>query len=261
MLNVVLRESNKITETIFEDFQKNTDSKEFEICDGVIVGLLEELNGKVTTLKTLLDSKSYDSLDMITRAIFENHVYLKYILTINTKDRATAYAKSAEINEFKLFDRVTEETKVGEELRGFIGKSIADIKAVNISASNTSYRDQLTGDYLKLLNTTNINTQWFNEDGKTRNFEQLCIKQDLRSEYELVYRIFSKDVHSSKALSRLKFSKNEVKVGNFNINPSLHSRISALFLMKSSRAILEYYNLKKTLKKFNTIIEINNKYK
>ena len=261
MLNLVLSESNKITDSIFDEFINNTDNKEFEAYDAVIVGLLEDLIGKVMSLKTLLDANSYDSLDIIARTIFETHVYLNYILALNTKDRAMAYAKSAELSEFKLYDRVTEETKVGEELRGFIGKSITDIKAANLKASNESYRDKLTSDYLKLLNTKRVSTNWFNEDGKTGNFEQLCTKQGLRSEYELVYRMFSKDVHSNKALSRLRFSKNEVQVGNFNVIPSLHSGMSARFLVESSSAVLEYYNLKNTLKYFNPMFKVNNKYK
>lgn len=257
MFNVVLREADKITGDILKGFENNTENKEFEIYDGVIVGLFEDLIAKVNSLKVLIDANCYDSHDAISRMIFENHVYLKYILSQDTKERATAYAKSAKISEFKLYDLLTEETKVGKELREFMGISNAAIKAANLSAEDATYRDKLYKDYQNLLNTSNVKTSWYNADGKTGSFEQLCNKQGLRSEYELLYRIFSRDIHANKALSRLKLTENQVQIGNFNVDPKLNTNMSALFLMESARSVMAHYNLKKTLKAFNTMLKIN----
>lgn len=257
MLNVILRESDKITEQILKSLENNADNKQFEIYDAVILGLFEDLIAKVNSLKVLIDNNCYDSLDVISRSAFEAHVYLKYILSQDTQARSAAYAKSAKLSEFRLYDQLTEENKSGKELREYIGLTNEKIKATNLSPSDEDYRNKLTNDYLKLLNTASTKTVWFNSDGRTGNFEQLCNKQGLKNEYELVYRIYSRDVHSLKALSRLKLSDNEVQIGNFNVDPSLNTNMSALFLMGSSRSVMEYYGLKKTLNSFNTMLRIN----
>lgn len=261
MLHVILREADKITDEVLKDFENSSPIKEFDLHDGVIIGLLEDMVAKITSLKVLLDAQCYDSIDLITRSVFESHIYLKYILKQNQEKRAKAYAYSAKIDDLRLFDRITEETKVGRELRGYLGQSVDKIKEANRDALSFEYRERITSHYLNLLNTESDKTVWYNDDGKSRNIEQLCIKLNMRKEYELIYRIFSKDVHSNKALSRLKLSKNEVQVGNFDIDPTLHTGMSSLFLMESSREVLSYYKLKKQLTTFNTLIKINYQFK
>ncbi|WP_236610228.1 DUF5677 domain-containing protein [Planococcus halocryophilus] len=257
MFNVVLRESNKISDKVFDEFQGRADNNEFELHDGVIIGLFEDLIAKINSLKVLIDAKCYDSHDIISRSIFEAHVYLKYILSQDTKERGSAYAKSAKLSEFKLYDKLIEESKVGKDLRESLGMSIDDLKNGDLSVSDEAHRSEVTNDYLNLLNTSSAKTLWYNADGKTGSFEQLCIKQGLRNEYEILYRIFSRDVHSNNALSRLKISNNMVQVGNFNIDPKLNTNMSAIFLVESSRSVMEYYKLKQPLRSFNTMLKIN----
>lgn len=261
MLKAVLRESDKTSGKVIESFDPEKSNKEFDIHDGVILGLLENIIAKTKSLVLLIESRNYDASDLIARAIFESHVYLKFILETNEKDRARAYAYSSKISDIKLLDRILEESKVGKELRSFLGKTKEEIENENTKALDEQERQRITTQYLSLLGATKTKTNWFDFDGKTTSFEILCGKMNMMKEYELLYRIFSKDVHSNRALSRIKAADNEIQIGNFDVDPKLHISLVSLFLMESSRSVFTYYNLKNELRAFNTMLAINHKYK
>lgn len=261
MLKVVLRESDKISEKVIDSFTTDKANKEFDIQDGVIIGLFENIIAKTKSLIHLLDSQNYDASDLIARAIFESHVYLKFILEENEIQRAKAYAYGSKISDYKLLDRILEESKVGRELRDFLGKTEEEIKKDHSNAMDDQERDRVTSEYLALLNAKKTKTNWYDFDGKTTSFEILCGKMGMMKEYELLYRIFSKDVHSNRALARIKASENEIQIGNFDVDPKLHISLVALFLMESARSVLGYYKLKNDLRSFNAMLQVNQKFK
>lgn len=261
MLKVVLRESDKTSGKVIEIFNPEVSNKEFDIHDGVILGLLENIIAKTKALVLLVESKNYDASDIIARAVFESHVYLKFILAENERDRARTYAYSSKLSDLKLLDRILEDSRVGKELREFLGKTKEEVETENSKALDEQERQRITDQYLSLLNATKTKTNWFDFDGKTTSFEILCGKMNMMKEYELLYRIFSKDVHSNRALSRIKAAENEIHIGNFDVDPTLHISLVSLFLMESSRSVFTYYNLKKELRAFNAMLAVNHKYK
>lgn len=256
----MLRESDKISEKVINSFTPERANKEFDIQDGVILGLLENIIAKTKSLINLLDSQNYDVSDLIARAIFESHVYLKFILKENESQRARAYAYGSKISDYKLLDRILEESKVGKELRAFLGKTKEEIEQDYSIALDEQERDRVTNDYLSILNTNKTKTNWYDFDGKTTSFEILCGKMMMMKEYELLYRIFSKDVHSNRALARIQASENEIMIGNFDVDPKLHISLVSLFLRESSREVMAYYNLKKDLRSFDVMLQVNHKY-
>lgn len=257
MMKAIIRESDKISGSVIDNFNKKNPPVEFDIPAAVIIGLLENIIAKSKSLRVLLEADNYDASDVITRSIFESHVYLKYILSADVEQRARLYAYSSQLSDFKLHDKITEETSVGSELRSFLGKTKQEILQETANMPIESEREKITNKYLSLLNTDKTRTAWYNFDGKTSTFETLCLKMDMRKEYEILYRIFSKDVHANRALSRIKAAEDVIQIGNFDIDPTLHISITSMFLMESSRSVLQYYNLNKELRAFNTMLAIN----
>jgi len=255
-LNYIFNKVDKVTEKVLEKFSIQHETAEFDIHDGVIIGLLEDILGKIKSLNILIEAKSLDSIDVVMRSAFEGYVYLSYILKTDTKQRARAYAYKNEIEEIKLFEKMTEKNKSGKKIRDFLGQTREDVLSYNPQVTPEYIKD-LHNKYENLFSPKEMKKNWFDFDNKTKNIEQLCIKLEMEVEYNLIYRLFPKDVHSSRALSRLQVSEQKISVGTFEKDSYLHKSLASLFLMEIARAVLTYYDLQNELKLFNMNVRLN----
>jgi hypothetical protein len=82
-----------------------------------VLGLLEDMVGKITSLITLIEARNNHVLDSITR-IFENYVYIKYILEKDSFERGKAYFYSQKLNEIKFFDQISDMSLAGNGSMG-----------------------------------------------------------------------------------------------------------------------------------------------
>lgn len=251
----IFRKVNEITDTVIHSFEDN-EHKEFDLHDGVIIGLLEEIIGKIKSLEILVTKENFNAIDTIMRSTFEAYVYLMFILEKDTEKRAKAYAFKSKLDELKLFELYTGNDSEGKSIRRFLNIPQEEILRLN-SRITPEYINQYKEKYKNLYKPSEMKKKWYNFNGKTNNFEQLCKSIKKEEEYHLIYRFFSKDVHSSRALSRVRAKENEIQIGIFDANPSLHINLSTSFLLESGKAVLEYYNLKKALTLFKSNIRIN----
>lgn len=250
---------DEITEKVLKRFEEKQ-TKEFGIHDGVIIGLLEEVLGKLKSLKILIENENFDSNDIVMRSAFEAYVYLFFILEDDTEKRARAYAYKNKVEEIKLFEQMTEGSRKGNAIRGYLGITLEEVLANNPQI-NSEYIIRIKEKYENLFSPKEMKKTWFDFDNKTKNFEQLCTKMGMEVEYNLIYRIFSKDVHSNRALSRLKFTEKEVSVGVFDKGTLLHRNMASLILVKLGRKVLQYYKLQNDLNLFNANVRVNYKLK
>lgn len=117
--NRVIIESEKVFEKVIDGYFKPKGIK-VDISDVVILGLLENLINHSKSMKILLENNHYASLDTILRVIFENFVFIKYILDKDTEYRSKSYFYSTKIKEIKLLNMITEDSLEGSEVRKFL---------------------------------------------------------------------------------------------------------------------------------------------
>ncbi|PAD67013.1 hypothetical protein CHH83_20820 [Bacillus sp. 7586-K] len=257
-LSKILIETDKVTKNVLKKcFEINYPEKEINIHDAMILGLLEDMIGKTKSLVTLIQNQDYNVLAAITRMIFESHIYLKFILDKETVNRASSYFFSMKIDEIKLFDSLIEQSLVGREIRKFLSIDRTKFLEQNSKHINEQYRRDVEHDYLKALNLKSKKDKWYNYNGKIRSFRDLCKHLNMEKEYVLLYKTFSKEIHSQEALKYFSFEKNMITVLEKQDNSELYTSSVSLFLIETVRAIYTYYDLYKDKREFNNILKLN----
>ncbi|MBU5214936.1 DUF5677 domain-containing protein [Heyndrickxia oleronia] len=259
LLKKLLKEATKSTELVFSKAFPDENSK-FDIHDGVILGLFEDMIKKIESLVFLIDNEKFASTDSITRNIMENYVYLRTIFSNDYKLYTRSYFASIKLKETKDYKKIISQDKTGNEIRNKIGTSISDLKKL-VDFENPDDRIQDIKDrYSDVFNLRKENQNWYNLDGKTKNFEQLCIKNNLIAEYELAYRILSKEVHAMDIFKRFDIYENLVHLLEDSKDTKMLIAIVSKFLLDTIESLYQFYNLRDELKKFKTLLKLNYRY-
>ena len=258
ILTRILNESEGALELIFDKHFHKRQIK-LEIEDAVLLGFFEDMVRKADIVKLLIEEEKGTSIDIISRSLLESYVYFKLLLKKDRRLYAQSFWLARNIKGMEMMKKVLEKNRNGQKLRELLGRQLEDIERdMNIIKAIKKVSD-LKNKYSNILNRRNEKQAWYNLDGKTRNFEQLCRKMNLYAEYELVYRILSNEVHSTNILDRWCFESNEVQVYTDNKDIRLNKSLIKMFLLEGVRELYEFYGLKKELNKFNIMLSINYK--
>ncbi len=244
-----------------EVFQNEESIVEFTYKDAVVMGLIKNLINHSKSLYILLDNKHHTSVDAILRTIFENYVYLKFILEKNSLVRAKSYAYSNRISEYQMFDKLTEQTLKGKDMRNLLKVTLEEVTAMFEKKDSPERRSEIESLYLEEFGMKWLKQKWYNLDGETKNFKALCIKMGMEPEYEFIYSILSTEVHGKDAMKNLDVQEFFVILKDSHTKDSkLHISMASLYLMESVRVIYQHYDMKKKLRHFNTMLRIHRKY-
>ncbi|MEQ6378748.1 DUF5677 domain-containing protein [Bacillaceae bacterium S4-13-56] len=226
----------------------------------MILGLLENLINHSKSMLILLMQKHHVSIDTILRTIFENYVYLKFVLEKDTDKRAKSYGCSTKLKEIQLMDNLAEDSLRGHSLREFLKIKKDDVSKLSKEMSET-YKERVIDQYLNELGMKRLEQKWYNLNQNTKTLKKLCEDLDLTVEYELIYSILSTETHAKDAIQRFFFEKNYIRILEVMKNELLYVSMAGLYLIESVRLIYTYYNLKKCLTNFNALIAINDKFR
>ncbi|WP_042142807.1 DUF5677 domain-containing protein [Paucisalibacillus sp. EB02] len=256
ILKKILKEAEGSLELVFDKaFSKI--NKELEIEDAVTLGFFEDMVRKIDSFTTLAEKEKSSSIDLITRSILESYVYLKLLFLRERRLYARSYMATQKLRELSMYNKITSDNKNGKKIRELLGKGIDDIKkATNFGATEEKLKD-LKEQFSDVFERRRENQKWYNLDGKTKNFEQLCIKLDMFAEYELAYRILSNEVHSMDIMKRWHFEKNQVFVLEGYKNNDMNVSIVSKLLLEALNELYNLYGLNKELIRFKTILAIN----
>lgn len=259
MLKKAYKESEQALELIFNTYFQD-ESKEFDMHDSVRLGLFEDMSRKVKSLIDLIENGNTSSLDTITRSLLESSAYLRLLISKENEIYARSYYLSIKLKEIDMLNKITANNKVGRKIRALMKRSEKEIREelelFNIEEELIKLRES----YADVLMKRKDKDSWYNLDGKTKNFEQLCIKLDMVAEYELLYRLLSKEVHSLNVTDMFVVKEGSVLVKNSNDNQGLQIVLVNTLLLDGIEQIYNYYGLKEELKKFYTLLKVNYKY-
>lgn len=261
-LTRINREADSVAEIVLHDVFTNQTSREFNYEDAAILGLLENIINQVKSLQILAEHNHHTSADVILRAIFENFVYLKFILEKDTALRGKAYHYSIRLSEFEMIDKLMEQSLRGRKLRELVDQKLSSVVEMYESKTDSENRHRIETEYLDSIGMQRLGQKWYNLDMKTNNLKKLCCKLGLEPEYELIYSILSKEAHGKDAIQWFELQRDFVaikKSSNYKDN-LLHVQLASLYLIQSVKAIYEYYRLKNRLRHFNTMLGVHKRF-
>ncbi|UTR11059.1 DUF5677 domain-containing protein [Evansella sp. LMS18] len=263
LLKKTLKESNSALEKILNN-HFNKKNKELNISDVVTLALFEDMVEKIESLIVLIELKKNASMDTISRSILENRVYLKLLLSKDNVIYSRSYFAAKKIDDLKMYYKITTPGKLGNNIRELLGNpSIESIKEASNYDSYEVEVQKLKRDFEDVFRLREVKHAWYNLDGKTSTLEQLCNKKniDMHAEYELMYRLLSKEVHAKDALSRWRFKENEVSVVIANKQDfDMHISLANTFLIETLDSLYSFYNMDRELKKFRTLLALTANY-
>lgn len=257
-LEYLIKQADKLLERIFTE-ALNGRNEPLNLCDGAIIGLLNNLIEISKSVITLQSSVTHAGIESLLRVSFENHVYLKYITLDDTDNRARAYMLSDKLFSIRFYEMLLMNGKESRAARDFLGQSKDEIRESNTDFSNPEYIRKTTEQYLSCFNYEGKPRKWYDFDGKTNNFEELCRKVDEHTTYFMVYRIFSRETHSANASEYIQVDKENEKVALLRplMDPKLSKNILCLFLFETISRLYEYYNMQNHKRTFYINVKRN----
>lgn len=170
----------------------------------------------------------------------------------NKKDLAHSYLASVRNDEFALYRLITEDNRVGRKIRDWLNIDENSIKKE--SGIDEGYFDKEL--FSKIYQMRKPNHKWYNLDGKTNTLEALCHRLEMDEYYNLIYRIFSKEVRSKNVMKLFQIEQENLVGLGITVDEKLHDSIISFYLLNSIRDVYKEYGMKKELTEFNTIVSI-----
>jgi len=179
----------------------------------VVTCFLRQIIEDMDAISILINKSSADPCFLNLRRLFENHIYLKYILKEKCEERAKAYYVNHLINKRKIAEKEDASTNQGKILREKLKK---DELSENFSIptkeckSETDKIDKILQEpqyqYLKTefdKQKEIKRTHWYSLDNKSTSLERLSDFVGCSGRYEALYRYFSQYSHSENELDNI----------------------------------------------------------
>lgn len=226
-----------------------------DVQDAVTIAFIEDMAQKAETLKLLLENNS-DYIDSVTRNIFELSIYLELLLSKDNKIYGRSYRAYIQYRGYKMYQDVIAQNKLGRKIREWLDIDREDfIEGAPVEVEEGL--EHIRNTYSDVFNLRSENHAWYNLDGKTKNFQQLCNKLDKQADYEVFYRLMSSEVHSLDVLGRWNFEKDGIYVLENFKETSMHINMATSLLLNTIDKAYSFYGLNDRLKKFRALISVN----
>lgn len=161
-------------------------------------------------ISILIKNSSIDNSKSLVRVLIESIFNLEYLLQENTKNRALAYLVWNAHKDLKFIEQINSQTESGKRLKANISK---DKFAKDIAIEYRPEFDEgkknaeellkqpdyipVEIEYQRTHHSIKKNPNWFTLYDGPIDFEQLSAKINLNSFYQLNYRFYSKNIHST----------------------------------------------------------------
>ncbi|MEK4922412.1 DUF5677 domain-containing protein [Cytobacillus sp. FSL R5-0569] len=257
-------ESNLLSQVIFDEVFAPEYNRQFDMHDMAIVGLFEDMHGKIGSLIRLIDVDDRYSLNAISRMVMENYVYLKYILEKETYQRGRAYLYSSHLKSIKIYQELIDDNLVASDVRSFLNTTKDEIKKDFKKSTSENFIGDVTEGYAKSLGLKSGESRkyWYNFNGKLKSFKALCKYLELEVEYMLYYQIYSGEVHGLDSYQLLKHENNMTHILKGKHDPLMNIGTCYNFLNETVELIYDYYGLKKKKKEYKnklSLYQLSNK--
>lgn len=160
-------------------------------------------------ISILIKNSSIDNSKPLIRVLMESVCSLEYLLQENTKNRALSYFVWNAHRDLKFLEQINPNTELGKQLKSNISKDKFAKNAVieelpEFEAGKKNAQELLKSpDYISVEEEyqrtckKRKNPNWFTLYDGPVDFEQLASKIELNAFYQLHYRAYSRNIHST----------------------------------------------------------------
>lgn len=220
---------------------------EFGLHDGAIYGLIIEFRKKSMSALYLLENNLTSGVGSLIRSLFEITIYLEFIVKNDSVNRGTAFWLDYKLTQVKLFSLLKGNSKESRETRAFLQMDLDDFLRESESYFPEDSVDKWEKQYDKLLPRKDKRPRkWYDFDGRTKNFYDLCKSMNKIGEYNTIFRIFSQNTHSSDVSRNLNIGENYLEVESQVDNKEALTKLVQSLTYSIINSAFKYYDLKGT---------------
>lgn len=246
----------EITSKILEGF---SEENILEVKDLIAITLFNSIFEKTRSILILNKNDQVVGVDTLTRSAFEAKQHLKFILERYSDRRAMAYYLSNQLKEIEMGEIIYGEDSVGASIRNFIEKRGYNYE---MDFMNDNLKIDLIKNEFNKLTNQKKSDKWMavqrkrNGKGDLLSFRDICeyLGEEDLIQYEMIYRVLSKEVHSKDFKSYMEVLKNE---GVIHFREPKSSRLIEPFLkgivLEAGKLMTKEYNLNKEYKKLKNL--------
>ncbi|MDA2320272.1 DUF5677 domain-containing protein [Bacillus albus] len=211
--------AEEIFELSYEKFSQENDVLPNEITVGML--LFRKMIEKMDAVFILLENGSEQPAESIVRDLFENLLYLKFIMNEEKcNERALSYIFSGYKDKFNTVNLVSAKNRDGEMIREYLNsrvplEELIERKTQLEKAMNKECFRNIKVEWKKLSEIKNGNKKrrvfpkWYNLFQGPKNIRELAKIYNLEPIYYILYSNYSKQVHSTNAFQQV----NEMESG------------------------------------------------
>lgn len=205
-LGSVIQKGEEIFELSQEKFLKEFAILPNEITIGML--LFRKVIEKLDAIFILIENGSEMSAESITRDLFENLLYLKFLLKKDYFERrALSYQYAVLEDKLDFCNLVSSNHKKGQGIRDYINKElplrqIQKQKEIVKNAMNKECYKNIKIEWERIKKKGGY-PKWYSLFKGPRTIKELAIDCKFEPVYHILYRIYSKQVHSGNALEQI----------------------------------------------------------
>ncbi|MCU5085437.1 DUF5677 domain-containing protein [Bacillus cereus] len=198
--------AEEIFELSYEKFSQENDVLPNEITVGML--LFRKMIEKMDAVFILLENGSEQPAESIVRDLFENLLYLKFIMNDEKfKERALSYMFSGYKDKFNTINLISAENNAGEGIREYwnnripLERLVEQKKQLEKTMNKECFRN-IKVEWKKLKQKTRY-PNWYSLSKGPENLWELANMYNLVPAYKILYSSYSRQVHSANAFQQI----------------------------------------------------------
>lgn len=214
-LQIAIRKSEEILHQIIQKLTiRDTILKEEDVsCLLLYRKTIEKMDG----IFILADHGHLNTMNSIARDLFENHVYLLFMLQERYRYRAKAYQFQAFQENLNLINWHDPSKNIGKKLSPYLNasklplpKDLLDKKEYILKRLQEDSEFKSISVDWKRKRKEGQHPSWYNIGGGKDSIAALCRYLEIEEQYKTVYSIFSSETHSTNGLNQILYEDGEV---------------------------------------------------
>ncbi|WP_188453779.1 DUF5677 domain-containing protein [Virgibacillus oceani] len=254
-LGLVIQKHEEVFDIIIED-QK---SKHKIIPDETFITLMmfRKIAERLDAIFVLLENKSENAARSISRNLIENFLYFIYVIDSRDryKTRALSYYFSNLKDQINLSYLLLSKGQKGRKIRDYLNTENGDNEILINKAKRAKehYQNCINSDkYINIKvewNRFNKNgikyPNWYSLSNGPKNLRELAGRCGYEVEYELLYGIYSRQVHSANVMDQFENVNGLAGIRNLRmyVNPTLELIFPLRLGIESLKRFIEFFEM------------------
>lgn len=253
-LGLVIQKHEEVFNIVIENQKKEYKILPDEIF--ITIMLFRKIVEKLDAIFILLENKSENSAKSINRDLIESFLYFTFVTESKgkNKNRALSYYFSNFKDQINLSKLLMSNSQRGKKIRDFLNikndntELVSKTKRASDHFSNSLNSEEYANikvEWDKLIKKKVMHPKWYSLYNGPKNLRELSRNCGYEVEYDLLYGIYSRQVHSANAMDQFENVNGLAAISNLRVykDPTLELIFSFSLGIESLKKFIDFFEL------------------